>query len=145
MRNRLVTRTEWFRFFDEFSRRHEGWLVTVRVLSPGFGSQVEARDLPLEGIVSAADGTGPISIHVGGSAEHNLEHEVREPRQVWVELSERNEDQALEIVSDDGTKTILEFRTALSRNDLDDGGGDAFLMRLHQAPWGGGLLQRNAS
>ena len=119
MRNRLVTRTEWFRFFDEFSRRHEGWLVTVRVLSPGFGSQVEARDLPLEGIVSAADGSGPISIHVGGTAERNLEHDVKEPQQVWVELSESGIEQAIGIISEDQTRTIVEFRAPELPENVD--------------------------
>lgn len=119
MHNRLVTRTEWFRFFEEFSRRHEGWLVTVRVLSPGFGSQVEARDLPLEGIVAAAAGTGPISIHVGGSTERNLEHEINEPRQVWVELSENGVEEALGIVSNDQTRTIVEFRAPDLPENLD--------------------------
>lgn len=119
MHNRLVTRAEWFRFFDAFSKRHEGWLVTVRVPIPGFGYQVEARDLPFEGIVSAADGSGPISIHAGGSAERNLEHEVSEPRQVWVELSKSGIEQALEIISEDQTRTIVEFRAPELPENVD--------------------------
>ena len=54
MGNRLVPRSEWYRFFQEFSRRYDGARMTVRVLHPGFGSQVEARGLPLRGIVSSA-------------------------------------------------------------------------------------------
>jgi len=110
MRNRLVPRSEWFGFFDEFSRRHAGWLVTVRVLDPSFGSQVEARDLPLEGIVPPAQTTGPISIHLGDSTTSNLEHEIEEPKQVWVELSEAGAEEALGVVAEDGTKTVVEFR-----------------------------------
>jgi Family of unknown function (DUF5335) len=112
MRNRQVPRSEWFNFFQEFTRRHDGWLVTVRVLDPRFGSQVEARDMPLEGIVSAADASGPISIHVGSSLERHLEHEIAEPKQVWVELSEEGAEEALEIESGEGTRTILQFRAA---------------------------------
>jgi len=110
MPNRSVPRSEWFRFFEGFSRRHDGWLVTVRVLHPSFGSQVEARDLPLEGIVSAADAKGPISIHLGGSVTSNIEHEIEDPRQVWVEVAETGAEEALGIVSEDGTKTIVAFR-----------------------------------
>ena len=85
MRNRLVPRAEWFQFFDEFSRRHQGWSTTVHVLSPKLGSQVEARDLPLEGIVSHADGSGPISLFLGSAPPRsNLEHEIESPRQVWI-------------------------------------------------------------
>ncbi|MEX0880394.1 MAG: DUF5335 family protein [Thermoanaerobaculia bacterium] len=120
MRNRLLPRTEWFRFFEEFSRRYEGWLVTVRVLHPSFGSQVEARDLPLEGIVSPADASGPISIHLGGSTKCNVEHEIPSPRQVWVEISEKGAEEALGVVSEDGTKTTVEFRVAALPETVDD-------------------------
>jgi len=119
MHNRLVPRTEWFRFFEEFSRRHDGWLVTVRVLHPSLGSQVEARDLPLEGIVSSADTQGPISLHLGKTPARNLEHEIASPRQVWVEVSDRDAEQALEVLSEDGTKTIVEFRVAALPEEVD--------------------------
>jgi len=110
MRNRLVPRAEWFRFFQEFSRRHEGWLATVGVLHPSFGSQVEARELPLEGIVSSAGASGPISLHLGRAAA-NVEHEIVSPRQVWIEVDDGGAEEALGVVSEDGTKTIVEFRT----------------------------------
>ena len=52
MRNRLVPRSEWFQFFDAFSRRHQGRIATVHVFGPKIGFQVEACGMPLEGIVS---------------------------------------------------------------------------------------------
>jgi Family of unknown function (DUF5335) len=119
MHNRLVPRSEWFRFFEEFSRRHDGWLVTVRVLHPSIGSQVQARDLPLEGIVSSADAEGPISLHLGKMLSRNIEHEIPSPRQVWVEVSEREAEQALEVLSEDGTKTIVEFRVPALPEEVD--------------------------
>ena len=119
MRNRLVPRTEWFRFFEELSRRYEGWLVTVRVLHPSFGSQVEARDLPLEGVVSPADALGSISLHLGGSPKSNVEHEIPSPRQVWVEISDGGVEEALGVVSEDGTKTIIEFRVPALPETVD--------------------------
>ena len=112
MQNRLVPRSEWFRFFADFSRRHEGALATVRVLHPRLGSQVEARDLPLEGIVSAARADGPISIHLGRSADRNLEHEIENPRQIWVEVSDEGKEEALAVISEDGTRTIVELAAA---------------------------------
>lgn len=117
MRNRLVPRSEWYRFFGEFSRRYEGRPATMRVLHPRLGSQVEARDLPLEGIVSAADAAGPISIHLGSSPLHHLEHEIAEPRQIWVEMSDQGAEDALAVISEDGTRTILEFRASRPAGD----------------------------
>jgi uncharacterized protein DUF5335 len=119
MHNRQIPRAEWFRFFREFSARHEDWLVTVRITSPRIGSQVEARELPLEGIVASADATGPISIHVGRVPAKHIEHEVSDPVQVWVELSEEGAEQAVEIESKDGTKTIVEFRVAPPLETVD--------------------------
>lgn len=117
MRNRQVPRSEWPSFFRGFSRRHEGWPVTVRVLSGRFGSQVEARELPLKGIVADAAGSGPISIHIGGLLDQHVEHDVPDPSQVWV--SENGAEEALDIESLDGTKTILQFRAAAQAETVD--------------------------
>jgi hypothetical protein len=114
MRNRQVPRSEWFRFLDDFSRRHDGALTTVRVLNPDFGSQVEARGLPLGGIVSAASASGPISIHVGSAATSHIEHEIPDLRQVWVELSESGAEEALGFMSEDGTTTIVDIGASVS-------------------------------
>lgn len=112
MRNRLVPKSEWFQFFGDFSRRHQGRPTTVHVLSPRIGSQVEARNMPLKGIVSRAGTEGAISIHLGSAPPRsNIEHEIDEPRQVWLELSEEGIEEALEVESEDGTKTVVEFPT----------------------------------
>ena len=112
MSNRQVPRAEWPGFFREFSRSHENESVTVRIVSPSLGSQVESQGLPLEGIVADAGGHGRVSINLGRSPEQNVEHEVPEPRQVWVKVSAAGDEEALEIESEDGTKTIVELRAA---------------------------------
>jgi len=117
MRNRRVPRAEWPAFFDAFSRRYEDWLVTVRVLHPRFGSQLEANELPLEGVVASA-GAPLISLHLGRAANH-IEHDIRSPREVWVELSPNGAEEAVGVESEDGTKTIIEFRTAALPETVD--------------------------
>ena len=109
MRTREIPYVEWPEFFHEFSRRHADWLVTVRVLDPRLGDQVEARDLPLAGIVWGTWESGAIAIHLGGS-EGVLEHPIERPLRVWVESEDDGAERALEIESSDGSKTILEFR-----------------------------------
>jgi hypothetical protein len=111
MPNRLVPRAEWFSFLRSFSRRHKNRPVTVRVLSPALGDQVEARDLPLEGIVAGRRPTAPISISLGGSLSRHVEHNVPDPIQAWVKLSEDGTEEALDIESQDGTRTIIELRS----------------------------------
>jgi hypothetical protein len=109
MRDRQVPRAEWFNFFRGFSERHADSPATVRILSPRFGCQVEARDLPLEGIVAGRLGRGRISIHMGREPERHVEHEVEDPIQVWVELADDSVEEALDIESEDGTKTLVIF------------------------------------
>jgi len=50
MQTQEVPHYEWTRFFDEFSRRHQAWLVTVEMTGQSIGHQVQVRDLPFEGI-----------------------------------------------------------------------------------------------
>jgi hypothetical protein len=109
MRDRQVPRAEWFNFFRGFSERHADSPATVRILSPRFGCHVEARDLPLEGIVAGRLGRGRISIHMGREPERHVEHEVEDPIQVWVELADDGVEEALDIESEDGTKTLVIF------------------------------------
>lgn len=118
MRTRQIPRAEWFPFFEGFNRRHEGWLVTVRVLSPDLGAQVEAQDLPFEGIVADPQATS-LSLHLGKSSESHVEHPVERPIQVWLELTDDGAESALEIVSETGTKTILQFRSAMLPEMVD--------------------------
>jgi hypothetical protein len=115
MTTRLVPRKEWASFFEQFSRRHEGWLATLRVLDEKFGAQTEARELPLEGIVADGD---RISIHLGERPQMHVSHPVADPDCVWVE-EEDGAERALEVESITGTRTILEFRVAASPEMVD--------------------------
>ena len=112
MKSRFIQREEWGRCFEDFSRRHEGQLATVWVMDPRFGAQIEARGLPFEGISADAQGHGPIVLQLGRAVGGNLEHPVDEPSQVWLEVNDEGADAALEIRSEGGRKTILEFRPA---------------------------------
>lgn len=124
MRNRQIPHAEWVRFFDGFTRRHQGWLATLRVTGPRLGAQVEAKDLPLEGIVVDAEARGPISILLGSGPKANVEHPVERPEQVWVELTEDGAEAALEILSSGDTRTILEFRAAALPEMVDGLAGE---------------------
>ena len=110
MRDKQVPREEWSDFFQQFSLRHADSSATVRVLNPRFGCQVEMHELPLGGIVADRRGRGPISIFAGRAPEKNVEHDIEDPIQVWVELSDAGVEEALDIESQDGTRTLVIFR-----------------------------------
>jgi hypothetical protein len=112
-----VKQSDWTAFFDAFSRRHQGWLVKLSVLDPKLGAQVETLEAPLQGVVADARGRG-IAIQLGKQPD-DVEHAVRNPRRVWVELGDDGSEAAIEIESGDGTKAILEFRGAVLPETAD--------------------------
>jgi hypothetical protein len=116
MDTKEIPRREWPGFFEGFSRRHQGWLATLRVLDDRLGAQTEARELPLEGIVADDD---KISIHLGERPDRHIAHPVARPERVWIEVEEGGAEYAVEVESDSGTRTILEFRAIALPETVD--------------------------
>jgi hypothetical protein len=121
MSTREVQRDEWREFFDSFSQQHQGWLVTIEMLGPDLGDQVEARQLPLEGITveSGDGGDTQIEIIAGHNPDSHISHTVTSPKRVWLKQTEEGADEALEIESADSV-VLLRFRSAL-RSEMVDG------------------------
>ena len=121
MKATTIARNEWPSFFDGFSRRHEGWLVTLEVFQPEIGAQVEERDLALEG-VTAELGNGvkdKIEITIGGTPHHHVTHTVLDPVEVSLEHTEDGANHALAIKSADDATTLLCFRPAMRPEMID--------------------------
>ena len=114
MPTREIQRNEWVSFFDSFSSRHRGWLVTVEIMDPEIGDQTEARDLPLEGITAELNERGPdqIEILVGNQADRHVSNTVVDPKQVWLKSSDEGADEVLEIKGENET-VLIRFRSAV--------------------------------
>lgn len=111
-RAREIIRDEWIPFFNEFSRRHARWLVTLEMLGPELGAQIEGRSVRFEGInADLKDGESVVTIDVGESADNRLSHAIRHPRRVWVGLCQtaKGTFETLDIEAEDGTKTLVRF------------------------------------
>jgi hypothetical protein len=121
MPTREIQREEWKTFLDMFSRQHEGWLATLEVLGPDIGAQQEAGDLPLEGITATSKDSAveSIAISLGKTPEDHITHTITEPTRVWLEQTSLGANAALEIESNDNTKTLLRFRSALPAAMVD--------------------------
>ncbi len=115
-----IPREQWVSFFDSFSGKHQGWLVTIQVIGSDVGAQAEARERPLEGIsADLKDNENFVNITVGRMPEDRLTHTVRDTARVWLKQSDEGADEALEIESKDGTKTLLIFRATVLPDTLD--------------------------
>jgi hypothetical protein len=91
--------------------------MKLTVLDPRLGAQVVALELPLQGVVADTRG-GNITIQLGELPD-DVGHAVRNARRVWVELGDDDAEAAVEIESADGTKAILELRSAVSPEMVD--------------------------
>jgi len=102
-----ILRAEFVTFFDSFSDKHRGGLITLEIMNPDIGDQTVAHDVPLEGITADLSGQGvdKIEIVVGGRPDSHFSDTVVAPRNVWLKSSEKGADEALEIVGEE--KTML--------------------------------------
>jgi hypothetical protein len=115
MQTREIPKNEWTGFFDSFSRKHEGWLVNLEIFGPELGAQVEQRDLALEGITDECDEVAgnTIMIMTGAKPDDHITHSITQPTAVSLEQTDEGADVALAIKSNDGTTTLLRFRSVV--------------------------------
>ena len=111
MQTRQIPTSEWPVFFENFGRRHEGWLVKLEILNPDFGAQVEGTALILEGLIDEwNERTGnTIMIMAGNTPDDHLTHSINHPTEVSLERTDGGADAALSIKSADGTTALLSF------------------------------------
>jgi hypothetical protein len=120
MRTIEIPRRDWSGRLDEFSRMHEGWLVSLDiVMAQSIGAQREFRQLPLVGITAEPSGGGTISIAVAEPTGDQVTHMIHSPTHVFVDKTETGANAALEIESADGTKAVLRFRTTALPETVD--------------------------
>jgi hypothetical protein len=114
MGTREVTRNEWTNFFEVFSKQHEGWIASLEILGDQVGAQVEAIELPFQGIsVSTEDEPQSLIINLGKTAEDHVSHTIERPRHVWLKQTEEGANDSLEIVEEGNQKTLLRFRSPM--------------------------------
>lgn len=110
----------WNRTLQEFSQIHEGWLVSLEVMSPEVGAQSEFKAVPLLGIdLDPADRGDAISIAVARSAKDRVTHQIHAPRKLWIERTDAGADVALDIDAEDGTRNILRLKAAVRPEEVD--------------------------
>jgi hypothetical protein len=120
MSRQVIDRPEWSSFVDSFSRRHEGWLVSVAVEQGTSPRGYLVRDLPLRGVVAEmTDHNGSLMVFTGDTAPHTA-HFIERPAAMTVDENEEGAEVELAIVDASGARTIVEFRSPM-RPELVDG------------------------
>jgi uncharacterized protein DUF5335 len=106
MSTRALARADWRRYCDRISQAVAGGRVELDVASLELGDRVQARWLPLLGIVFDARGD-VLEIALDG-----VGHSIVSPLEIVIEETERGI-VALEIVAADDSIEILRFREPL--------------------------------
>jgi hypothetical protein len=106
MPTRALVRADWRRYCDRVSKAIAGKRVELDVASLELGDQIEARWLPLLGVVFDARGD------VLEIALEGVGHSIVSPRKILLEETERGL-VAIEIVGADDTVDTLRLREPL--------------------------------
>jgi hypothetical protein len=107
---------DWQKYLNDFSRRNAGRTARLEVLSENLGVQgADAQKLPLQGITldkSSLTSTLEIMLGAGGAADmRHLTHTVPQVRRIVAKFGPDAREDALEIESEDGARTLLIFET----------------------------------
>ena len=120
MPTREIPRTEWAEFLTSFSRQHDGWLVTVELMGSEIGAQVEGHDVRLRGVsVAGDDERSDLAIMLETGHRGHLTHIVTAPTHIWIQQTAKGADEALQIESADGSRTLVRFRSAMLPEMVD--------------------------
>jgi hypothetical protein len=121
MKTLEIPRAQWTDQLNDFTRIHEGWLVSVDILGPEIGVQPEIRNLPLIGIsADRVDRDGSIAISVARTPSEHLTHIIQDVARIYIERADNGADAAVEIQSRDGTTTLMTFRVVAPADTVDD-------------------------
>ena len=122
MKTREIPKNEWPKFFDNFSRKHEGWSVTLEIFGTELGAQIQERELALAGIVDEWDEIhgNRIVIMFGEKPDDHITHVIGHPTQVSLEHTEGDADVAVAIKSADGVMALLRFLSPMLPEIADD-------------------------
>jgi hypothetical protein len=106
-----IPREQWTRFFDDFSKGHQGWIVNWEVLGRTLGDQEKTARLPLVGISADLKGSKPrIDVMVGGRLDAHVTQIIETPRRIMFKPPDQPGHEAIEIEADDGLTTLLTFQ-----------------------------------
>ena len=114
-----IPRCDWSGALDEFSKIHDGWLVSLEIEDKTLGTEQEFRLIPLLGITAEPSDGGTISIAVAEPTGVHLTHLIHSPTHVVLDKTDAGASAALKIESADGKRAVLRFRSAVLPETVD--------------------------
>ncbi len=107
-----VEHARWETFLDTFAKTHHGMEARLEVMGTAFGDQESAAWLPFAGM-SYDPHHSQIFVTVGGISSRypvHLTHRIDHPKSLAVHHTPEGEVQAVLVVAEDETKTLISLR-----------------------------------
>ena len=104
-----IAREQWATFVNDFSRRNQGRTTTLEIFGE-LGAQEEEQHLPFNGLSLDINGHDAprLAIMLGKGAQH-ITHTVTNVARLLPKQTGEGKDDAFEIESAEGEKTLLRF------------------------------------
>lgn len=120
MRTVVIPKADWPAKLDEFSAVHDGWRVSLDVLTPELGAQPEIDNVPLRGVTAELGTADPvITIAAGWKDAEQITHLIHGPTRVQLEQNDSGADVALAIEGADHSKAILRITSPAMPETVD--------------------------
>src|SRR5262249_1309611 len=101
---------QWMTFLTEFTRENRGAHARLEVIGTDVGYQVETDDRPFDGIsADIKDDEHAVWITFGSTTADHLTHGIQNVTAIRVRPPLGQSGAALEVVAQDGTRTVLEL------------------------------------
>lgn len=116
-----IPREQWKDFCDEFSKQHEGWLVSVELVDETAepNHEVIASELPLWG-VTVDELPDQTEVHIiAGDQPRHVTHVITDPAAIAFEQDEQGGHTGLRIDTQEGPSLLVRFRTAAVPESVD--------------------------
>ena len=107
--NTQIPEGEWGNFFATFSNGNRGRQLALEVIDADASGTGVARQGPLLSVAYDPAGKGDDIVVSTGVDEVEYAHTIHQPIEVWRAQRDDGEIAALEIIDQEGAKTILTF------------------------------------
>jgi hypothetical protein len=120
MQSREIDPREWRQFTEAFSRRHEGWLVSLFVERLNGERDYIVRDVPFRGMAAETDGQRQtVVVMVDGGGARHLTHTIARPSRIVVTETDEGAESAVSVTPEAGAVITTEFRTPMPAVEVD--------------------------
>jgi hypothetical protein len=117
-----IPRDQWVEALDQFSKEHQGWIISMELVGIDVGDQIPVANLPLVGVAAdVKNGEDRVAIMAGDEPEAHVTHFIESPKRVWIEKSDDPRHDAIAVEDREGHKFIVEF------NHIDSDAPDRLL------------------